>query len=101
MTDKAAGWQLYLVRCADGSLYTGIATDTTRRFSEHQAGKGAKYLRGRGPLALVFHCDAGDRSQALRLEYQVKRLSKQDKERLVRDQRLLPACLGKDAQHKP
>lgn len=87
---NAAHWQLYLVRCADGSLYTGIATDIERRFTEHQAGKGAKYLRGRGPLQLVFACPAGDRGTALRLERQVKRLVKADKERLVRGELGLP-----------
>lgn len=86
MTD----WHLYLVRCADGSLYTGIATDVDRRFAEHQAGRGAKYLRGRGPLRLVFHRSAGDRAMALRLEYRVKRLAKADKERLIRGQCPLP-----------
>lgn len=83
-------WQLYLVRCADGSLYTGIATDAQRRFEQHQAGRGAKYLRGRGPLRLVYQCEAGDRGTALRLEMRVKRLSKADKERLVRGHRALP-----------
>lgn len=83
-------WQLYLVRCADGSLYTGIAIDALRRFDQHRAGRGAKYLRGRGPLQLVFQCEAGDRTRALRLELSVKRLSKQDKERLVRGLRPLP-----------
>lgn len=86
MTD----WQLYVVRCADGSLYTGIATNVTRRFAAHQAGKGAKYLRGRGPLELVFHTAAGDRVAALRLEHRVKRLSKSEKERLVAGRRALP-----------
>lgn len=85
-----SGWRLYLVRCADGSLYTGIATDTARRLAEHRSGKGAKYLRGRGPLQLVFDHHAGDRAQALRLEHRVKRLSKQDKERLVLGQLALP-----------
>lgn len=83
MSGPGSGWQLYLVRCADGSLYTGIATDVERRFAEHQAGKGAKYLRGRGPLQLVYRQAAGDRSQALRLERAVKALRKTDKEALA------------------
>ena len=83
-------WSLYLVRCRNGTLYTGITTDVERRFEEHCNGSGAKYLRGRGPLELVFHCAAGDRGAALRLEHQVKRLSKADKERLVRGQLALP-----------
>ena len=84
MSGMPSDWYLYLVRCADGSLYTGIATDVTRRFAEHQAGKGAKYLRGRGPLQLVYQQAAGDRSKATRLELRVKALSKVDKERLVK-----------------
>lgn len=77
-------WHLYLVRCGDGSLYTGISTDVTRRFKAHQANRGARRLRGRGPLSLVFSLAVGDRGAALRLEHRVKRLSKEDKERLVR-----------------
>lgn len=77
-------YSLYILRCADNSLYTGIAIDVSRRFAEHQEGKrGARYLRGRGPLQLVFSCEAGDRSRAARLEHRVKRLSKVDKEALV------------------
>ena len=78
-------WSLYLVRCADGSLYTGIAKDVARRFGEHQAGgpRCAKYLRGRGPLTLVFQTPIGDRSMASKVERQVKRLSKADKEALI------------------
>ncbi|MCS3433284.1 GIY-YIG nuclease family protein [Klebsiella sp. BIGb0407] len=76
-------WYLYLIRSQDNRLYTGITTDVSRRFAEHQAGKGAKALRGRGTLLLVFSQEMGNRSQALRVEYQVKQLSKIQKERLV------------------
>jgi len=76
-------WSLYLIRSQDNRLYTGITTDVSRRFAEHQAGKGAKALRGRGTLLLVFSQAIGSHSQALRVEYQVKRLSKIQKERLV------------------
>lgn len=55
-------WQLYIVRTAKGSLYTGITTDVVRRVAQHQSGRGARALRGKGPLDLVFHCDAGDRA---------------------------------------
>ena len=81
-----ADWYLYLIRCRDGSLYTGIATDVARRFAEHQ-GKGdtgAKYLRGRGPLTLVFQKKLGSRSLALKVESRVKKLSKARKEKLIR-----------------
>ena len=74
---------LYLVRCRGGMLYTGIACDVERRFRDHQAGRGAKYLRGRGALELVFQAPVGTRSQALRLERAVKRLPKRRKEELT------------------
>jgi putative endonuclease len=79
-------WHLYLVRCHDGSLYTGITTDVARRFAEHKGGKGegAKYLRGRGPLKLVFQEKLGSRSLALGVESKVKKLSKARKEELIR-----------------
>ncbi len=80
-------WHLYLVRCRDGSLYTGITTNVARRFAEHQgnSGTGAKYLRGRKPLMLVFQKKLGGRSLALGVERKVKKLSKARKEELIRD----------------
>ncbi len=80
-------WHLYLVRCRDGSLYTGIATNIARRFAEHQGkgDEGAKYLRGRGPLMLVFQKKLGSRSLVLSVESKVKKLSKARKEKLIRD----------------
>jgi len=77
---------LYLVRCRDGSLYTGITTDVARRFVEHQGNgnTGAKYLRGRRPLVLVFQKKVGSRSLALAVENKVKKLSKARKEKLIR-----------------
>ena len=79
-------WHLYLVRCHDGSLFTGITTDVARRFAEHQENKGAgaKYLRGRGPLVLVFQKKLGSRSLALGMESKVKKLPKARKEELIR-----------------
>jgi putative endonuclease len=78
-------WYLYFIRCRDGSLYTGIATDVARRFEEHvgPGTRGSKYLRGRGPLKLVFQTAVGDRSAASRAEYRVKRLTKAEKEAIV------------------
>ena len=79
-----SAYSLYIVRCADGSLYTGIATDVERRFGEHVSGmRGARFLRGRGPLEIVFRANAGDRAAASRLEYRVKRLSRAQKLALV------------------
>jgi putative endonuclease len=78
-----AEWYLYLVRCRDNSLYTGISTDVHRRFSAHQAEEGAKYLKGRGPLKLVYQEKIGDKRLAHRVEHRVKRWPKSKKERLV------------------
>nr|WP_245167282.1 GIY-YIG nuclease family protein [Dickeya fangzhongdai] len=75
-----------MLRTDSGLLYTGITTDVTRRLAQHQAGKGARALRGKGPLTLAYHCVAGDRSTALKWEYRVKQLSKMQKERLVQHQ---------------
>lgn len=76
-------WFLYMIRSPNNALYTGITTDVPRRFKQHQAGKGAKALRGKAALALVFSTEAGDHSRALRLEYRVKQLKKSQKEQLV------------------
>lgn len=81
--DRVAEWYLYLVRCRGGSLYTGIATDVERRLAEHRAGKGAKYLRGRGRLKLVYKQRIGNRGAALKIERRVKKWPKDKKERLV------------------
>lgn len=72
-------WKLYILRCGDGSLYTGITVDIEARFAQHCNGTGAKYTRGRGPLELVYVEECGDHSQALKREYQVKSLSKTGK----------------------
>jgi putative endonuclease len=85
--EEAAQWSLYLIRTAQASLYTGVTTDVQRRFAEHEnrdkKNKGAKALRGKGPLKLVFKIVVGNRSDALKLEYKVKKLSRTDKQRLV------------------
>ena len=77
-------WFLYLIRTADNRLYTGITTDVPRRFRQHQAGKGAKALRGKGDLQLAFSHEVGEHSLALRLEYRIKQLTKAQKEMLVK-----------------
>ena len=76
-------WHLYLIRTADGALYTGIATDVARRLAEHRQGKGSKYLRSRVPLELVYQTPIGSGPQALRVEARIKKLSKADKEEIV------------------
>ena len=79
-------WYLYIIRCRDGSLYTGIATDVDKRLAVHRAGKGAKYLRGRGPLTLVYQTRIGAKALALKTERRVKALPKTKKEQLVSTQ---------------
>jgi len=75
-----AAFSVYLVRCRDGSLYTGIATDVARRLIEHEDGaRGAKYLRGKGPLKLVYQKQVGDRSLASKIESRIKRMTKAEK----------------------
>ena len=88
-------WHLYLVRCQDGSLYTGVTTNVARRFAQHQEnrGAGAKYLRGRRPLMLVFQRELGSRSLALGVESKVKRLSKARKEELIRTKRCIEVII--------
>lgn len=88
-------WYLYIIRTRGGDLYTGITTDVERRFAEHNEGgaKAAKYLRGRGPLTLVFSEMVGSRSAASKAEWAVKQLSKEDKEALVAGQFSLESVL--------
>ena len=77
-------WYLYILRCKDNTLYTGITTDVEKRLEAHRAGKGAKYTRGRGPLELVYTEECGDHSAALRREAEIKRLSREEKLKLIK-----------------
>ncbi|MHB1130903.1 MAG: GIY-YIG nuclease family protein [Chloroflexota bacterium] len=74
MATNAVGWSVYLLRCGDGTYYTGITTDVERRLAQHAAGHGARYTRGRGPLALVGVVACADHAAALRLEARLKPL---------------------------
>jgi len=77
-------WFVYLLRCADGSLYAGITTDVARRLDEHNHGRaGAKYTRARRPVLLAWQQQASNRSEASRCEHQLRRLGKAQKEALV------------------
>ena len=76
-------WKLYMLRCRDGSLYTGITTDVEKRLEAHCSGKGAKYTRGRGPLELVYQEECGDHSTALKREIEIKALTREDKLNLI------------------
>ncbi|HEX7025935.1 MAG TPA: GIY-YIG nuclease family protein [Gammaproteobacteria bacterium] len=82
-------WCLYIVKCTDGSLYTGITLDVSRRLKEHEDGKGSKYLRGRGPLELVFSHQFESRNKALRQEARLKKWPRRKKEQLIRGEILL------------
>ena len=81
-------WNVYIIRCKDKSLYTGIAVDVKKRFAEHETGslKSAKYLRGRGPLKMVWSKKIGDRSSTQSLEYRLKQMPKEIKEALIKGQ---------------
>ncbi len=81
-------WFVYVARCADGSLYTGIAKNVAERIAKHDAGKGAKYTRGRGPLDLCAVRRCRSNGEALRLELAVKRLSREGKETLTAPRKL-------------
>ena len=72
-------WTVYILECGDGTLYTGITDDLDRRLRAHEAGKGAKYTRGRGPLKLRYREIMPDKSAALKRELALKRLRKMEK----------------------
>ena len=87
-------WYLYILRCRDGSLYTGITDDVQRRLVAHKSGKGAKYTRGRGPLELVYSETCGSHSDALKREWQIKGLSREDKQKLFENPGETDNCVG-------
>lgn len=76
-------YYVYILRCADDTLYTGMTDDITRRVSVHNSGKGAKYTRGRGPVKLVYQEKCTDKSGALRREIEIKRLTRGEKLHLI------------------
>ena len=78
-------WYLYILRCKDDSLYTGITTDVEKRLEAHRSGKGAKYTRGRAPLALVYKEECGEHSDALRRELEIKGLTREEKLTLIKN----------------
>ena len=78
-------WKLYILRCGDGSLYTGITVDLEARLEQHRTGKGAKYTRGRGPLEMVYCEECGGYSEALKREYAVKQLPRSEKLKMIEE----------------
>ena len=76
-------WYLYILRCKDNTLYTGITTDVARRLEAHRSGKGAKYTRGRAPLELVYQQACGTHSDALKRELEIKAMSRKQKDEMI------------------
>lgn len=77
-------WSVYILRCGDGSLYTGVAKDVQARLEMHRSGKGAKYTRGRSPLELVYTEDCESKSIALKRELSIKALPREEKMKLIK-----------------
>jgi putative endonuclease len=76
-------WYVYILKCNDGTLYTGITNDLDKRVSSHNKGTGAKYTKTRTPVEIVYYEEAADRSEASKREYQIKKLSRLAKENLI------------------
>jgi predicted GIY-YIG superfamily endonuclease len=83
-TTGAGGWVVYILRCGDGTFYTGITNDLARRCQEHNAGTASRYTRSRGPTRLVYQEAQPDRSAALRREAAIKALPRREKEAIIR-----------------
>ena len=88
-------WYVYVARCADHSLYCGIAKRVAARIAEHDAGKGARYTRGRGPLAVLLTRRCATHGRALKIEYAFKQLTRVQKEAVVAEPRRLGAIARK------
>jgi len=82
---KAAAWLLYVLKCRDNTLYTGITTDLSRRVQQHRSGIASHYTRSRLPVHLIFSEPCRGRSQALKKEHAMKQLSRKEKEAYIRD----------------
>lgn len=83
---------VYILRCRDDTLYTGITHDLDRRIQAHNAGTGAKYTRGRGPVTLVYQEAQPDKSSALRRECAIKRLTRREKLLLIQNTQKSPGA---------
>lgn len=78
------GWKVYILRCGDGTLYTGVTRDIENRLKQHRNGEGARYTRGRGPLELVFKESFPDRGSAQKREMEIKGMDRESKLKLLR-----------------
>lgn len=76
-------WCVYMLRCSDDSLYTGVTNDLSKRLEKHRSGSGSKYVRSRLPISMAYIEIGHDQSSAMSREYEIKQMSKQDKESLV------------------
>ena len=85
-------WLVYMLECGDGSLYTGITNNVEARIESHRAGKGAKYTRGRLPLRLVCIILCRNKGAALKKEYAIKKLSRDEKLALIRNATIMNDC---------
>ncbi len=83
MLEDDSSWFVYILRCSDGTLYTGITTRVEQRVKKHNAGNGAKYTRGRRPVTLLFQEKHPNQSSARQREEEIKKLEKRNKEKLV------------------
>ena len=97
MVTPAMSWEVYVLRCGDGSLYTGIARDAEARLRQHATGKGARYTRGRGPLAMVHLESAASHGDALRREAAIRKLGRAGKEALISQ----ASGKGQGSTHRP
>lgn len=86
----------YIVECRDESLYTGWTTDLKRRITAHNAGKGAKYTKSRRPVRLVYWEEFETKEEAMRREYAIKHMSRQEKKKLIEKQKLKNECIHDD-----
>lgn len=82
MADVLIMWFVYILRCSDDTLYTGITNNLERRINQHNQGKGAKYTKGRGPVILIKSFECATKSEALKLEYKIKQMSREEKLRM-------------------
>ncbi len=78
-------YYIYIIRCFGGELYTGITTDVEKRFNEHLSGKGAKYTKSHRPKNIEAFWSANEKGKALKLEFRIKQLTKEEKEILIKD----------------
>ena len=92
--DPISSWYVYLIRDRNNALYCGMTNDLERRFSQHVSGKGAKALRGKTPLSLVWHQNMGSKSEALKYEFAIKQWAKKKKEKLVESNSIIELDLN-------